>query len=137
KVSRKFAIHRWEAGNRESKWTEGSTGTSLQDSGGARKVPSPERDVQFNGWGVSMKKLSLLALGLLGAFGVAQAAGAPTLSAAVGGVAAFPATPQGVTVLYDQMDNASTAASSSQDFEAANDAFDNQGADDFVIPPGE
>jgi subtilisin-like proprotein convertase family protein len=37
-------------------------------------------------------------------------------------------------VLYDQTDNVGTNGFPSQDFEAANDAYDNQGADDFVIP---
>ena len=40
-------------------------------------------------------------------------------------------------VLYDQTDNPGANSISSQDFEAANDAFDNQGADDFVIPAGD
>jgi len=37
-------------------------------------------------------------------------------------------------VLYDQTDNAGAGSITSQDFEPANDAFDNQAADDFVIP---
>jgi subtilisin-like proprotein convertase family protein len=37
-------------------------------------------------------------------------------------------------VLYDQTDSVGTNGFPSQDFEAANDAYDNQGADDFVIP---
>ncbi|MFN0279427.1 MAG: Calx-beta domain-containing protein, partial [Pyrinomonadaceae bacterium] len=43
-------------------------------------------------------------------------------------------TPQ---VLYDQTNNAGTNATNSQDFEAANDTFDNRGADDFVVPAGQ
>ncbi len=39
-------------------------------------------------------------------------------------------------VLYDQLDNAGTNSTSSQNFETANDAFDNEGADDFVVPAG-
>jgi hypothetical protein len=39
--------------------------------------------------------------------------------------------------LYDQLDNAGTVSTGSQDFEAANDAFDNQTADDFVVPGGQ
>ncbi|MDQ2806925.1 MAG: hypothetical protein M3Z04_08455, partial [Chloroflexota bacterium] len=42
----------------------------------------------------------------------------------------------GSVVLYDQYNNAGTNATVSQDFEAANDAFDNQAADDFVVPAG-
>src|SRR5262245_20071286 len=40
-------------------------------------------------------------------------------------------------VLYDQYDSPGTYGWTSQDFEAAYDAFDNQGADDFVVPAGE
>ncbi len=40
-------------------------------------------------------------------------------------------------VLYDQYNNPGTNATSSQDFEAANNAFDIQGADDFVVPAGQ
>src|SRR5437868_1270781 len=39
--------------------------------------------------------------------------------------------------LYDQYNNAGTNSTVSQDFEAANDAFDNQLADDFVVPSGQ
>ena len=38
--------------------------------------------------------------------------------------------------LYDQLNNPGSLSTSSQDFETANDAFDNQGADDFVVPAG-
>ena len=50
-------------------------------------------------------------------------------------VAAPPSTPSSFT-LYDQNNNASGTNSTSQDFETALDAFDNEGADDFVVPPG-
>jgi hypothetical protein len=41
-------------------------------------------------------------------------------------------------VLYDQLNNASTTnATGSQNFEPANDAFDDQAADDFVVPGGQ
>ena len=40
-------------------------------------------------------------------------------------------------VLYDQYDNGNGAATSSQDFEAANDPFDSFNADDFVVPAGQ
>jgi len=39
-------------------------------------------------------------------------------------------------VLYDQTDMPAANATVSQNFEAANDAFDNQLADDFVVPTG-
>jgi hypothetical protein len=44
--------------------------------------------------------------------------------------------PMGSTVLYDQNDNDGGTASVSQDFETANDPFDNASADDFVVPAG-
>src|ERR1043166_492355 len=40
-------------------------------------------------------------------------------------------------ILYDQYDNAGTNATSSQDFEAAFDPFDDFTADDFVVPGGQ
>ena len=40
------------------------------------------------------------------------------------------------TILYDQTDNPGPNSTVSQNFEAANDAFDNQLADDFVVPAG-
>jgi hypothetical protein len=46
-------------------------------------------------------------------------------------------TPAIIVVLYDQNDNAGTNATVSQNFETANDTFDNQGADDFVVQAGQ
>src|SRR5436190_1858487 len=40
-------------------------------------------------------------------------------------------------VLYDQLNNPGANATNSQDFEAANAAFTNQTADDFVVPAGQ
>lgn len=40
-------------------------------------------------------------------------------------------------VLYDQMSTPGTNSLNSQNFETANDGFDNQGADDFIVPAGE
>ncbi len=47
----------------------------------------------------------------------------------------MPEAPQ--VILYDQYDNAGTNATSSQDFEASLDAFDDELADDFVVPGGQ
>ena len=44
-------------------------------------------------------------------------------------------TPQ--VILYDQTDNVGTNGFPSQNFEASFDAYDNQGADDFVVPAAE
>ena len=47
-----------------------------------------------------------------------------------------PAAPY--VILYDQYNNASVGSGSiSQDFETANDAFDSQLADDFIVPSGQ
>src|SRR6266480_3888033 len=46
-----------------------------------------------------------------------------------------PKAPQ--VVLYDQYDNAGANATNSQNFEPANDAFDDFTADDFVVPAGQ
>ncbi|HQN40324.1 MAG TPA: hypothetical protein PLQ31_12455 [Thermoanaerobaculia bacterium] len=60
------------------------------------------------------------------------ASGTLTLSGpAHGAVAAYKGPHE---VLYDQTDNPGTDAITSQDFEAANNAYDAQAADDFVIP---
>ncbi len=50
-------------------------------------------------------------------------------------VLAPPKAPQ--VVLYDQYDNAGLNATSSQDFEASLDPFDDELADDFVVPGGQ
>src|SRR5207247_10512223 len=46
-----------------------------------------------------------------------------------------PQAPQ--VILYDQYNNAGTNATSSQDFEASLDAFDDELADDFVVAGGQ
>lgn len=43
----------------------------------------------------------------------------------------------GTLVLYDQTDSAGTNSITSQNFQTAADAFDNQAADDFAIPAGQ
>ena len=40
-------------------------------------------------------------------------------------------------MLYDQYDNAGATDVTSQNFEATNDAFDTEAADDFVVPAGQ
>lgn len=49
----------------------------------------------------------------------------------------LPAPDAPLVVLYDQYNNAGANSTVSQDFEAANNAFDNQLADDFVVPAGQ
>ncbi|MCB8916396.1 MAG: proprotein convertase P-domain-containing protein [Ardenticatenaceae bacterium] len=82
---------------------------------------------------------SLLVLGEMA--GASQAGGR---SAPAGAIAT--SAPAGATagaydgpniVLYDQTDSPGINSITSQDFEAANDPYDNQAADDFVIPAGD
>jgi hypothetical protein len=62
----------------------------------------------------------------------------PTASSGAISRSAVPTAPQSpFAVLYDQTDNPSAAATSSQNFEAAFDAFDDLVADDFVVPAGQ
>lgn len=62
--------------------------------------------------------------------------GLPAVSGQADRVTPFPPARPDV-VLYDQMDNATTSLASSQNFEASFDAYDNQAADDFIIPAGQ
>src|SRR6266566_1256753 len=64
----------------------------------------------------------------------------PMFSSGPGGAHALPSLPPPQApqvVLYDQYNNAGTNATSSQDFEASLDAFDDELADDFVVPGGQ
>jgi hypothetical protein len=58
-----------------------------------------------------------------------------TLAAHIVTAPPAPQAPQ--VILYDQYDNAGTNATSSQDFEVSLDAFDDELADDFVVPGGQ
>lgn len=82
-----------------------------------------------------MERLFIVMLGFCCAVGVAQANGITASSKGIArGVASAPAAP--LDVLYDQLDNLGANATNSQDFETANDGFDDQAADDFVVPAG-
>ena len=58
--------------------------------------------------------------------------------AAAAGVLAFSAAAGASTgdVLYDQYNNPGAVSSNSQDYESALNAFDDELADDFVVPAG-
>src|SRR4051812_11429527 len=86
---------------------------------------------------------------VLAALAGASRSGAPTAptaparpathASASGGAAhsaTLPSPKSGMVVLYDQTDSPAPTPGgvTSQDFEAANDAFDSQAADDFVVP---
>ena len=62
----------------------------------------------------------------------------PTATATTTGTPTATCTPLGTPLtLYDQTDNAAMTATSSQNFETAFDNFDDQTADDFVVPAGQ
>src|SRR6266567_5611435 len=64
----------------------------------------------------------------------------PKVSSGPMGIPSFrlPSVPKLPNVtLYDQLNNPGTISTGSQDFEAANDAFDDFTADDFVVPGGQ
>ncbi|TDM08321.1 MAG: hypothetical protein C4K60_02290 [Ideonella sp. MAG2] len=80
-----------------------------------------------------------LAAGLaLMSSGLAKAAGPVRSTAAAGvmGQASKAVSQSPYVVLYDQNDNDAGSGFTSQNFEADFDAFDNQAADDFVVPAG-
>ena len=64
-----------------------------------------------------------------------EAQNKPVKSAGVGG-SAPPAPNAGAAILYDQTNNASGDGAPDQNFEPAFDAYDSEGADDFVVPAG-
>ena len=76
--------------------------------------------------------LALLA-SLLG-FAAAAQGGVITVSGHSAGHAPTALPGVNAVVLYDQTDNLGPNSISSQNFEAANDAMDNQAADDFIVP---
>ena len=64
----------------------------------------------------------------------------PAVSSSAAGlhsIGALPMPNAPNVVLYDQINNPGTVSSTSQDFEPSIDAFDNQLADDFVVPAGQ
>jgi hypothetical protein len=64
--------------------------------------------------------------------------GKPQVSTTLGDKIAIPAPPAAPNVtLYDQYDNIAGTGTSSQDFETSLDAYDDQTADDFVVPAGQ
>ena len=81
----------------------------------------------------------LVATAVISASGTASASKAsrtPTVGAQ-GVTVSIPGRPASPgVVLYDQYDNQAANATSSQNFEDANNAFDDELADDFVVPGG-
>src|SRR4051794_5400914 len=68
---------------------------------------------------------------------VPSSAGSNSQSPARLPLSAFPGPRAPTIILYDQLNNPGGFATSSQQFEAANAAFNAQLADDFVVPAGQ
>lgn len=86
-----------------------------------------------------INRKSLLASGIAAAVFAMSSAGAAVLNNSNAGTAAqpsFPAPAGGSVILYDQTDSAAGNGAPAQNFEAAYDAYDSEGADDFVVPAG-
>jgi hypothetical protein len=87
---------------------------------------------------VKHRAFSIFALAMVIVLGVMPAAAAP--APGVGAKVAphaVPAAPDAVTILWNQYNNISGSALSSQNFEAAYDGYDDFFADDFVVPSGQ
>lgn len=82
-----------------------------------------------------MKRTACTTLGLA-ISGLVHAA-TPAREAGVGAIEQPSFTAALVGVLYSQLDNPSGNGAPAQDFEAAFDSYDNEAADDFVVPPGQ
>ena len=99
----------------------------------AGKVAVPQQERTPGG-----RAANLAAVAAAARVGAAERSSSPELTGSGGQVAhaarRAPRAPR--VILYDQTDNDSGLATSSQNFEAAFDAFDNQAADDFVVPGG-
>jgi hypothetical protein len=85
--------------------------------------------------------LMLAGLAVATLAGPAGAASQPAMSAAAGNRVAAPVVwddfDAPMVILYNQLDNPGLSAISSQNFETAYDAYDDFGADDFVVPAGQ
>jgi hypothetical protein len=90
-------------------------------------------------WGKMMiNRKTLLASGIAAAMFAASSASALPLQSSNAGAAVQPTftVPNGMTTLYDQADNASGNGAPVQNFEAGYETYDNEAADDFVVPAG-
>lgn len=81
---------------------------------------------------------SLLASGIAAAIISATGAVAAPVRSNQSGVAVQPVftVPNGSSTLYDQTDNASLSSTTAQNFSSSYDSYDNEAADDFVVPAG-
>jgi stress response protein SCP2 len=84
-----------------------------------------------------MRKMHFVAAAAVLAFSAGVAVAAPAVSSVGFAVKAHPVqTSSLAAVLYDQTDSDAASGINSQNFEAAYDVYDNQGADDFTVPSG-
>jgi hypothetical protein len=84
-----------------------------------------------------INRKTMLASGIAAAIFAASTAGAAPISTSTS-VFVQPVfnVPNGSTVLYDQTDNLTTNGTTAQNFSSSYDSYDNEAADDFVVPAG-
>lgn len=85
-----------------------------------------------------INRKSVLACGIAAAIFTVSSAGAASLERSHVGVSGQPNfhTPNGSTILFDQTGNPSTNSTTAQNFSSSYDSYDNEAADDFVVPAG-
>ena len=84
-----------------------------------------------------INRKTLLASGIAAAiFAVSTAGAAPVASTTNVAVQPVFNTPSGSTVLFDQTANPGTNGAPAQNFSSSYDSYDNEAADDFVVPAG-
>lgn len=83
-----------------------------------------------------INRKSLLASGIAAAILTISTAGAANLQSSHAGVVAQPSfnVPTGSTILFDQTANPSASGVTDQNFSSSYDSYDNEAADDFVVP---
>lgn len=85
-----------------------------------------------------INRKTLLASGVAAAIFAVSAASAAPVASNVSSAAAQPIfnVPNGSTVLFDQTANPGTNGAPAQNFSSSYDSYDNEAADDFVVPAG-
>ena len=90
-------------------------------------------------FGVSIMicRKTLLASGVAAAiFAVSTAGAAPVTNGVQAAAQPIFNTPSGTTILFDQTANPGTNGAPAQNFSSSYDVYDNESADDFVVPAG-
>ena len=85
-----------------------------------------------------INRKSVLASGIAAAIFAVSSAGAANVQPSHAGALAQTSfnTPSGSTLLFDQTANPSTSGTPAQNFSSSYDSYDNEAADDFVVPSG-